>query len=463
MQITSELFVNKYDFYRLDKTEKKFKYLVEFVSANPTGPLHLGHGRNGIIGDVLTNVLDFLGHKAEKEFYINDAGSQILKLGQSLKVRCQQEVGQKVELPEGGYSGQYLIDLAEKCIAEFGQDLLKKDDQFFANYAKTEMLELIKENLNDYGIQFDSWFSEKSLYERGLVDAVLNELKSKNLVYEKEGAWWFKATKFGDDKDRVLKKSDGTFTYIAPDIAYHKNKFDRGFDKLVDVLGQDHHGYVKRLKATMQALDYDAENLDVILYQLVSIKEKEEKVRMSKRAGTFTTLQELIDTVGKDVARFFYLNRKVDAHLEFDLTTALKKTEENPVYYIQYAYVRTGALLQRAKETDQLKDFVEQIENGKDLTEQVKDSWDVGEISVMRKIICLHEILRIIVNSYHIHMLSYYAYELAQKFHNYYANNRIIDVDNIIQSKARLFLIYLIRSSFGVCLDLLGLSKPEKM
>jgi len=463
LKIIKELFSNKYDFYRLDETEEKLKYLIEFVSANPTGPLHLGHGRGGIIGDVLANILNFLGHKAEKEFYINDAGNQILKLGQSLKVRCQQEMGQKVELPEDGYAGLYLVDLAEKCVAEFGQDLLKKDDQFFADYAKEKLLELIKDNLNNYGIQFDSWFSEKSLHDSQAVQAVLDELKAKDLVYEKEGAWWFRSTQFGDDKDRVLKKSDGFFTYIAPDIAYHKNKFERGFDKLVDVLGQDHHGYVKRLKATMQALDYKAEDLDVILYQLVSIKEKDVKVRMSKRAGVFTTLQEVTDTVGKDVARFFYLNRKVDAHLEFDLATALKKTEENPVYYIQYAYVRTGSLLQKAKENEQLKDFVEQIENGQDLTEQIKNVLGLAEISVVRKIICLQEILKVIATSYHTHMLSYYAYELAHRFHNYYTNNRIIDVENIERSKARLFLTYLVRQAFCTCLDLLGLSKPEKM
>lgn len=443
----------------------KSKYLVEFVSANPTGPLHLGHGRNGIIGDVLSNVLKFLGYETVKEFYINDAGSQIEKLGQCFKVRCQQELGIKVELPEDGYKGRYLIDLAKECVIQFGQNLMQKPDSFFPDYAKDNMLEVIKSDLKAYGIHFDNWFSEKSLHEDGSITKVLDQLISKDLAYEKDGALWFRSTKFGDDKDRVIRKKDGSLTYIAADIAYHENKFQRGFNTLIDVLGQDHHGYVKRLKATMSALGYSADDLDVILYQLVTLKKGQEAIRMSKRAGKFVTLRDVIDAVGTDVARFFYLNRKADAHLEFDLDIALKKTDENPVYYIQYAYVRTGSLLEKAKVDPQLKSFIdgfnpEQLRNDK---HGLFKFINKDEIAVVKKIISLQEILNSIASGYHTHLLSYYSLELAHKFHNYYSNNRIIDLQNIEQSKSRLFLTMLVRDCFDICLNLLGLSKPEKM
>ena len=458
LKVIDELFSMKSDFYKLNQSEVAKKYLVEFVSANPTGPLHLGHGRNGIIGDVLSNVLKFLGYETVKEFYINDAGSQIKKLGECFKIRCQQELGMNVVLPEDGYAGVYLADLAKECAIQFSDDLLQKPDSFFANYAKDNMLEKIKIDLKAYGLHFDNWFSEESLHKNGSIKKVLDELISRDLAYEKDGALWFRSSKFGDDKDRVVRKKDGSLTYIAADIAYHENKFKRGFDILVDVLGQDHHGYVKRLKATMQALGYNADHLDVILYQLVTLKKGQESIRMSKRAGTFVTLRDVIDTVGKDVARFFYLNRKADAHLEFDLDVALKKTDENPVYYIQYAYVRAGSLLEKAKEDEQLKLFLEKLS-----LKEAADFLGDSEISVIKKIVAFQDVLNVIVSGYHPHMLAYYSFELAHKFHNYYSNNRIIDLQNIDQSKSRLFVSYLVRNCFGICLDLLGLTKPERM
>ncbi|MCK4704479.1 MAG: arginine--tRNA ligase [Gammaproteobacteria bacterium] len=469
-QIAEELFLEKDKFFKLDKDKKRLKYLIEFVSANPTGPLHLGHGRGGVIGDVLSNVLNFLGHDAKEEFYVNDAGSQMQKLANSFKIRCIQELGDKIELPEDGYQGKYLIDLAKILIKENDSltlsDLKEKEDSFFQDYAKEHMLKSQKKDLSDYGIEFDNWFSEKTLHELGQVEKALKILQDKDLVYKKDGALWFRATKFGDDKDRVVKKSTGELTYIAADIAYHKNKFDRGFDKLINILGQDHHGYVKRLKATVGAMGLKSENLDVILYQLVSIKNAGQAVRMSKRAGKFTSLREIIDIVGKDVARFFYLNRKAEAHLDFDLSVALKKTEENPVFYIQYAYVRTRGILEKALEVEDLKKITKEILDdnlSKTTVEEIIKNLGPAEFEIIKKLISLQDILFLIANSYQTHLLSYYMFELANFFHSYYANNRIIDSKNIELSKARLFLLSLVRFTLGLGLDLLELSKPERM
>jgi arginyl-tRNA synthetase len=447
--IAKELVTLGGTYFALNESEQKSSYLIEFVSANPTGPLHIGHGRGGIIGDVLGNVLLFLGHKAQKEFYINDAGSQITKLGASLKVRCQQEVGQDVSLPEECYAGEYLVSLAKECIQQYGKEVVDKENTFFEQYAKERQLELQKQTLSSYGITFDTWFSETSLHKDGSVEQAIKLLREKNLTYEQDGAVWFKATDFGDEKDRVIKKADGSFTYIAADIAYHKNKFERGYKTLINILGQDHHGYVKRLKGTMEALGYDSNNLDVILYQLVSIKHGEEYVKMSKRAGTFEKLSDVIESVGTDVARFFYLNRKADAHLDFDLDIASKTTDENPVYYIQYAYVRTGSLLEKAAAV------------GLEAAEAMNT--DEAEIKLIKKICSLSSLLRTIAKTYQTHLLAYYTLELAQTFHNYYASNKIVDAENEIVSRNRLCITKLSRQTLELCLDLLGLTKPKRM
>ncbi|MBD3273628.1 arginine--tRNA ligase, partial [Candidatus Dependentiae bacterium] len=465
-QISKELWSEKDNFFKFNNNRKKLKYLIEFVSANPTGPLHLGHGRGGVIGDVLSNVLNFLGHEAIKEFYINDAGNQMIKLANSFKIRCLQKLGDNIDFPEDGYRGQYLVDLASDCVKEFGESLRNKDLSFFKEYAEKYMLKIQKEDLLDYGIEFDSWFSEKTLFESGAVEKVIKDLQKKDLIYEKEGALWFRATKFGDDKDRVIKKTTGEFTYIASDIAYHKNKLERGFDKLIDILGQDHHGYVKRLKSTIDAMGFDSKKLDVILYQLVSIKNAGKVERMSKRAGRFTTLREIVDTVGKDVARFFYLNRKAEAHLDFDLSVALKKTEENPVFYIQYAYVRTKGILTHALQINEFADFTQTLLDHhltKDQIDSILESLNKDEFELIKKMVSLQDILLVIENNYQTHLLSYYMIELANSFHTYYANNRIVDIDNINLSKARLFVLSLLRLILGLGLDLLEIDKPESM
>jgi arginyl-tRNA synthetase len=456
--IIKELLTKKEKCFCFDQKDKKLNYLIEFVSANPTGPLHFGHGRNGIIGDVLARVLSFMGHSVTREFYINDAGSQVILLGESLKARCAQVLGKEgleSVIPEGGYQGDYLISIAQECVKKFGPDILKKDPEFLSIYAKDKMLEVIKEDLDAYRISFDNWFSEKKLRDSGQVEKVLNILKEKNLVYEQEGALWFKSKDFGDDKDRVVKKSNGELTYIASDIAYHKDKYDRGYDRLIDILGQDHHGYIKRLKATMEALGNDSNKLDVILYQLVTIKENEVVQRMSKRAGTFTKLRDVIDTVGADVTRFFYLNRKAEAFLEFDLALAQKTTDENPVYYIQYAYVRMNSILARAKDMG--------IGNSPNNYESYKTLINTDEIALLRTVMMFSDILFTIQNSYQMHLLSYYTFELAQAFHNYYTNNRVLDESNRQVTEFRLALIRAVHMTLGICLDLLGLSRPEKM
>ncbi|MCK5632318.1 arginine--tRNA ligase, partial [bacterium] len=424
----------------------------EFVSANPTGPLHLGHGRGGIIGDVLANILKFIGHDATKEFYINDAGAQIQKLGKSFKIRCQQATGKNIPMPEDGYQGEYLINLANEAITQNGASFAKEKQEILGDYAKKKMLAQLKTTLQNYGITFDVWFSEKTLHTSGAVDAAFKILDQRGYLFEKDGALWFKSTAFGDDKDRVVRKSSGDLTYVASDIAYMENKVERGFDKMILILGHDHHSYGVRLEGLRKALDLKA-SLQIILYQLVKMKADGQQVRMSKRAGNIVTLEGVIQEVGTDVARFFYLNRKADAQLEFDLDLALKKTDENPVYYIQYAYVRIGSILQKASLIDAFANITTQ------------DTAPIGqqEEFLIKKIVALKQVLSTISTTYNTHQLTYYLIELANVFHSYYSKNRVIDEENIEKSRARLLLLTQLRIVFELSLDLLGISKPQKM
>lgn len=451
IMLAQELFTDKKKFFSTSN-QQPISYSLEFVSANPTGPLHLGHGRGGIIGDVLGNILNFLHNDVTKEFYINDAGSQIQKLGNSFKVRCLQELGHSATIPEEGYHGHYLVELAQQCIKEH-PDVLTKNDAFFDSYAEKHLLAAIKQTLTNYGITYDVWFSEKTLHTSGAVQEAIDILTARGFTYEQEGALWFASQKFGDDKDRVLKKNDGSWTYVAADVAYLQNKLHRGAQKLIIVLGQDHHSYVVRLKGIMAALGHDPEQLTVILYQLVTLKQSGELVRMSKRAGTMVTLDDIIEIVGTDVARFFYLNRKADAHLDFDLDLALKKTEENPVYYIQYAYVRTKSILAKAYHEYNLSP----------LTTNDACALSTEEYVLLKKIISLKELLLAIAHNYQTHLVSYYTIELAKLFHNYYAHHKVIDPNNIATTRARLLLIQLLQDTFETTFDLLGIQKPEKM
>lgn len=452
-QVMQELFEQNESFFTLGPEQPKYNYNDEFISANPTGPLHFGHGRGGIIGDVAGNVLRFLGHTVTKEFYINDAGSQVIKLGTSLKIRCQQLLGLDVALPEDAYHGQYLVELAQECIAQHGNDVIKKSDEFFADYAKDHLLEQIKQTVTNFGISFDIWFSESELHKSSSIEKAIQRLEDNGYIYTKDGALWFKSTKLGDDKDRVLKKSSGEWTYAAADIAYLLNKVERGFNKLIMVLGHDHHSYATRLENFRKGLKLDNVSLKTILYQLVHLKKGKEMVQMSKRSGKMITLNDVINAVGKDVARFFFLHRKAEAPLEFDLELALKKTEENPVFYLLYAYVRTNSILKKAFDESQLQTII---------AEDIKGISSEDHI-VIKKIVALKSILETIGTTLQTHLLAYYALELADIFHRYYSHHRVIDLDNIEQSRSRILLVKVLNNTFELVLKLLGLSRPEKM
>lgn len=452
-QIAIELFEQKESFFKTILGSNKKHFSLEFVSANPTGPLHLGHGRGGIIGDVLGNILSFLGHKTTKEYYINDAGVQMQRLGTSFKIRCMQVLGDQIDVPEDGYQGKYLVEFAQECVSEYGESLREKNDTFFSHYAEERLLAMIKTTLKEYGIEYDVWFSERTLHEQEAIARGIQTLSKGGYTYEQDNALWFTSTKFGDDKDRVLRKKDGTLTYAAADIAYMLDKIERGAQKLLYVLGQDHHSYVVRLKGIIQALGYKPDMLDVILYQLVTLKETEQVKRMSKRTGSYVTLSEIISTVGKDVARFFYLNRKADAHLEFDLTLALKKTDENPVYYLQYAYVRTKSIAAKASEHSELT------------TIKIDDAQHLGkeEQLLLKKIVALKALLTGISKHYQTHLLTYYLLELAQLFHSYYSKYKVINPDDFTTSRSRLLLVKLLNETLGMSLKLIGISLPESM
>ncbi len=451
--VAQELDLEKATFFKPADITKS-SYSLEFVSANPTGPLHFGHGRGGIIGDTLARILRFLGHGVTTEFYINDAGNQINNLGVSFKARCLQALGQDVNVPEDGYHGHYLVELAQQLVSAEGKALLEKEQSFFEQYAKAYLLEKIKLTLERYGIVYDVWFSEKTLHEKnGAIDQAIEKLKKSGHLYESEDALWFRSTAFGDDKDRVVRKSTGEWTYIAADIAYLVNKVERGLNPLVMVLGHDHHSYAVRLNGIRQALGYNSISLDFILYQLVRMKQGEELVKLSKRAGNIISLDDVIDSVGTDVARFFYLHRKADAHLEFDLELAKKKTDENPVYYIQYAYVRIKSLLAKAATDDAFKNI-----NTPDA-----HNISIAEHALLKKIVALKDLLLNISSNYQTHLISYYAIELADCYHRYYSNNRVIDSNNIPLSRARLYVMGIVQETMGTVFDLLGISKPERM
>ncbi len=450
--IAQTLHTQKHSFFAPHIKDKPVVSL-EFVSANPTGPLHFGHGRGGIIGDVLARVLRFLHYSVTTEFYINDSGKQIKKLGISFMTRCAQQLGKNITLPEDGYQGEYLVQLADECIEKHGKQILEKDDAFFQEYAQRHLLNNIKRTLESYNISFDVWFSEKALHTSGKIDQVIAILQKHDFVYEQDGALWFKATEFGDDKDRVVKKANGELTYVAADIAYLQDKVDRGFTQLVMVLGHDHHGYTKRLQAALQALNLSQQaQLNVILYQLVSIKQDGKQLRLSKRAGRIISLQDIISTVGVDVARFFYLHRKADAQLEFDLNLALQKTDENPVYYVQYAYVRAKSILAKAQEQEALKNITLTV-----------DEIDAEEQMLLKKIISLQSVLANIALHHQTHILTYYAIELATTFHKYYNKSRVVDPGNVKKSASRLLMVQLLKETFELLFDLLGISAPKKM
>jgi len=426
---------------------------LEYVSANPTGPLHFGHGRGAIIGDVLARIFQFQQIPRTREYYVNDAGQQMHKLGMSLYYRCRQEIEPDIELPEDAYHGAYLIELARKLVNTHGHAVVNNPYSFFAQHARDVLLDHIRNTLDAYRVTYDVWFSEQSLHNDYAVKHAVKTLTQRGYTYEDAGALWFRATDFGDDKDRVLQRSDGDYTYMAADVAYMQHKYERGYTQLIMILGQDHHSYVDRLKAAAQALGYDPNTLYVILYQMVSLEASGQEIRMSKRTGNIVTLQDIIDTVGTDAARYFYLNKKANAHLTFDVDLAQKQSEENPVFYIQYAYVRTRSIFEKAR--TQL--HIESV------TPEDLAGLDNPERGLIRKIMSLKPLLRQIQQNYQTHLLAHYVYELAHAFHSYYGSYKIVDSQKPKQTRMRLALLSIIRSTLGTCLDLLGVTKPETM
>ena len=452
--------VEENDRYGEEEDKTKGYINIEFVSANPTGPLHLGHGRGAVVGSTLSNLKDYAGYKVEKEFYINDAGRQIYLLGKSVYARFRQIEEPDYPFPEDGYKGEYIKDIAKELYQYEREKILTMLDEdeaieFCAEYAKNYLLDLLKKDLKDLGVEFDIWFSEKSLYEHGNVDEAIEFLKSKGLVYEKEGAVWLKTTEYGDDKDRVLIKSDGTYTYFAADIAYHYDKFKRGYDYIINVWGADHHGYFPRLKAAIMAFGVPDNWLRVIFIQMVKLFKNGKEVKMSKRSGEFITLRELLDEVGKDVVRYMFLTKDSNTHLNFDIDLALKQSNENPVYYVQYAHARIMSVFREAKQRfgfDPEKDFDVDLSLLKEESER----------QIMKEIAFLPDFVKEIAEKEQPHKLTTLTYNLASKFHNYYYHYKFLVEDENLM-KARLYLLKAIRSTLRTLFRLMGITPVEKM
>ncbi len=431
---------------------------IEFVSANPTGPLHIGHGRGAAVGDILANIMKKAGYIVEKEYYINDVGTQMTILGKSTLIRYQQLLGRDIPFPEDGYKGDYINDIAKDIIAKKGEYFMDQPEgvslPFFTEFASKIILDGIKKDLEDFGVKFDNWFSEKGLYDIGEVDEVIGRLKEKGLAYEKDNAVWLRSSMFGDEKDRVLIRGNGQHTYFASDIAYHWDKFKRDFDQVIDIWGADHHGYVPRMKAIVEAMGYHKDALKTILVQLVNLKRGNEQIAMSTREGKFTTLSEVVREVGKDAARFFFLMRSSDSHLDFDLDLARKESKENPVYYVQYAHARISSIFRVAREKGI------DIPTGEEVDLDLLKSPE--EMTLIKEILSFPELVEKCAIYLEPHRLTYYLQDLASIFHNCYNKYRVISEDRKL-TNARLILVKSIGTVLKNALLLLGISAPEKM
>lgn len=429
---------------------KKEKVDIEFVSANPTGILHLGTARGAAYGSNLANIMSFAGYDVTKEYYINDAGNQIINLGVSLKERYKGLCGLEENMPEDGYYGSEIIDIAKTIFDKYGNSKLDEDLEFFKKVAVDYLLNIIKTDLSNFGVTFDVWTSEKSIRAKGRIEESLKILDEKGLVYKKDDATWLKTTVYGDDKDRVLIKTDGSYTYLVPDIAYHLDKFDRGFDSLVDVFGADHHSYVSRLKASIEALGYDKDKLEVRLLQMVRLLRDGEIVKMSKRTGGNITISELVGEIGKDAARYFFATRSLDGQMDFDINLALKKSSENPFFYVGYANARICSILKDAKEKNI------------DICTDIKEAIDIDSKALLLKVYEFTEVLVSAALKKEPHLITNYVYELASMFHNYYGKHKIL-TDDIKMSEKRLGLIKTVGITITNALRLIGVKAPEKM
>ncbi|MCA0985438.1 arginine--tRNA ligase [Halobacillus yeomjeoni] len=429
---------------------------VEFVSANPTGTLHLGHARGAAVGDSLCNVLDAAGFDVSREYYINDAGNQMANLALSVEARYMQALGKEWEMPEDGYHGKDIVELGEKLAEEDGEkwvDVAEEERlQFFREYGLKYELSKIEKDLQEFRVPFDEWFSETSLYQGDQIKNALKVLEDQNYVYQKDDATWFETTKFGDDKDRVLIKNDGTYTYLTPDIAYHKNKLDRGFDTLINIWGADHHGYIPRMKAAIQALGYDKDTLEVEIIQMVNLFQDGEKVKMSKRTGKAVTLRELMEEVGIDAMRYFFSMRSSDSHLDFDMDLARSESNENPVYYVQYAHARICTMLKQAEE----KGLVSNEFDGSQLTSEKEED-------LLKRLGEFPQVVADAAEKRTPHRVTQYVFDLASNLHSFYNAEKVLDEDHPERTAARLALMQAVRTTLSNGLKLIGVSAPTQM
>ena len=433
------------------------KVQVEFVSANPTGDLHLGHARGAAVGDSLSNILAKAGYDVSREYYINDAGNQINNLAISVEARYFQALGLEKDMPEDGYHGADIIGIGKTLAEEFGDKYVNVPEEerfeFFREYGLKYEMGKLQKDLEDFRVGFDVWYSETSLYKNGKIDRALEALRESGYIYEQDGATWLRSTDFGDDKDRVLIKKDGSYTYLTPDIAYHKDKLERGFEKLINIWGADHHGYIPRMKAAIQALGYDREALEVEIIQLVHLYKNGEKMKMSKRTGKAVTMRDLVDEVGLDATRYFFAMRSSDTHMDFDLDLAVSESNENPVYYAQYAHARISSILRTGVEqgisVDEDADFsLIGSEKEVDLLKKIGEfPAAVGEAALKRMP----------------HRITNYILELASAFHSFYNADKVLDSDNPARTKARLALVKSVQITLKNALALIGVSAPEKM
>ena len=429
---------------------------LEFVSVNPTGPLHVGHGRGAVLGSTLANVLTVSGYAVEKEYYTNDMGNQIDNFGRSLYARYQQCLGKEAAMPPDGYYGNYMIDLAKEIIQEQGDKLLLLSESEaasqLAEVGVAKMLQRIKQDLEPLNVVFDTWFSERSLYQGGQYNKAMELLQSGGYIVNKENATWFESSALGEDKDNVLVRSDGSPTYFASDVAYHYNKFlERKFDRVIDIWGADHQGHVPRMKAVLKALGCDPEQLKVIICQLVTLRRGQEIVKISKRSGDIITLQEVIEEVGSDACRFFFLSRSADSQMDFDLELAKKQSADNPVYYVQYAHARIASILRLAEQ------------RGIDYSQgDVSLLTTEPELTLIRRLILLPEIIERVAATLEPHHLPYYAQDLAAAFHSFYKQCRVVSEDEAL-TKARLKLVQATQIALAKVLRLMGMAAPEKM
>jgi len=468
------------------------RILLEFVSANPTGPLHVGHGRGAALGQAIATLLEAVGFTVSREYYINDAGRQLQLLGRSVYARYREHCGESSTFPEDGYHGDYIKTVAESVARTHGRALLDSPSDVAetrcAQLASQILLDRIKEDLVTFGVDFETWFSETSLHSKGLIQQALDELRQKGLLTQEEGAWWFRSSQFGDEKDRVVQKQDGSYTYLAADIAYHRQKLERGFDTLINIWGADHHGYIPRMEATVQAFGYAKETLRIVLVQMVSLLRGGEKVEMSKRAGEFVTLREVLEEVGSDAAKFFFLMRRADTHLDFDLELAKQQSSDNPVYYVQYAHARLASLFRVAQERQVNLPAIQDVEQ----TLLVQDE----ELGLIKTLSQYPFVVEVSATALEPHRLTFYLQELAAQLHAYYNKNRVLPSvesvgktgdagrSNELESNgkaseleqehayeciqpaltaARLALLRQVQTVICNGLTLLGISAPEKM